>query len=150
MTTSISNQSAEQLARERAAKETRPVSKPSAPVELVRTLASRFIIVMLCVTMVLSTLAYGTVHYWALAFFQLGALSLIVLWVVDAWRSRTLRFSRNALQLPLLGLILLGLVQLLPIGTHEGSAGSLSAPPVKSLSLDPYSTRLALIQIGAL
>jgi O-antigen ligase len=117
---------------------------------LVRTLASRFIIVMLCITIVLSTLAYGTVHYWALAFFQLGALSLIILWVVDAWRSRMLRFSRNALQLPLLGLILLGLIQLLPFGTQTSAAGGLAAPPVKSLSLDPYSTRLALVQISAL
>src|SRR5436305_7609288 len=150
MTTSISNLSAEQLARETAAKETRPASKSSAPIELVRTLASRFIIVLLCITIVLSTLAYGTVHYWALAFFQLGALSLIILWVVDAWRSRTLRFSRSALQLPLLGLILLGLIQLLPFGTQTSAAGALAAPPVKSLSLDPYSTRLALIQISAL
>jgi O-antigen ligase len=116
----------------------------------VRTLASRFIIVMLCVTIMLSTLAYGTVHYWALAFFQLGAFSLIILWLVDAWRSRTLRFSRNALQLPLLGLILLGLVQLLPIGTQAEATAALSAPPVHSLSLDPFSTRLALVQIGAL
>jgi O-antigen ligase len=151
MTTSISKLEAEQLARETAAREIAPASNSSsAPVELVRTLASRFIIVMLCVTIVLSTLAYGTVHYWALAIFQLGALSLIVLWAVDAWRSRTLRFSRNALQLPLLGLILLGLVQLLPIGNQAGAAGALATSPVNSLSLDPFSTRLALIQISAL
>jgi O-antigen ligase len=141
---------AEQLARETAAKETGPVSKPPARVELVRTLASRFIIVMLCITMVLSTLAYGTVHYWALAVFQIGALILVILWAVDAWRSRTLRFSRNTLQLPVLGLILLGLVQLLPIGSQANAAEALSATPVKSLSLDPYSTRLALVQIGTL
>jgi O-antigen ligase len=150
MTTSISKLAAEQLTRETAAKETQTASNRSAPVELVRTLASRFIILMLCVTIVLSTLAYGTVHYWALAFFQLGAFSLCILWLVDAWRSRTLRLSRNALQLPLLGLILLGLVQLLPIGTQANATAVLSAPPVSSLSLDPFSTRLALVQIGAL
>src|SRR5438128_12692285 len=104
MTTSISKLAAEQLTRETTAKEVVPASsKSSAPVELVRTLASRFIILVLCIAVVLSTLAYGTVHYWALAVFQLGAVTLIILWAVDAWRSRTLRFSRNALQLPLLG-----------------------------------------------
>lgn len=115
-----------------------------------RTLASRFIIVVLCITIVLSTLAYGTVHYWALAVFELGALSLVVLWMVDAWRSRTLRLSRNLLQLPLVGLILLGLVQLLPLGTQANAPDALAASAVKSLSLDPYSTRLVLVQIGAL
>jgi len=116
----------------------------------VRTLASRFIIVIVCVCVVLSTLAYGTVHYWALALFQLGAVGIVIFWAVDAWRSRTLRFSRNILQVPLIGLILLGLLQLLPLRSQAGNAGALSVPPISSLSLDPYSTRLALVQIGAL
>ncbi len=86
----------------------------------------------------LSALAYGTVHYWALAAFEIGAAALVVLWAVDAWRSRKLRFSRSPLQLPLLGLFLLGLFQLLPL--RGGGA----------LSLDSYSTRLALVQVAAL
>jgi O-antigen ligase len=114
-----------------------------------RTLASRFIFLILCVTIVLSTLAFGTVHYWSLAVFQAGAALVIVLWAVDAWTSRTLRISRNALQWPLLGLILIGLVQLLPLGREMG-ASALSISTVKSLSLDPYSTRLTLIQLTAL
>jgi O-antigen ligase len=117
---------------------------------LVRTLASRFIIVTLCVAIVLSTLAYGTVHYWSLAVFELGAAALVVLWVVDAWRSRRLRLSRNWLQLPLIGLFLLGLFQLLPLRQNGDGAGALSLAPVSSLSIDPYSTRLALVQLAAL
>lgn len=111
-----------------------------------RTLASRFIIVMLSIALMLSTLAYGTVHYWALALFQLGAVSIILLWAVDAWRSRTLRFSRNPIQLPVIGLVVLGLFQLLPLRS-AGGAAALSAQPISSLSLDPYSTRLVLVQI---
>lgn len=117
--------------------------------DLVRTLASRFIIVMLCIAIVLSALLYGTVHYWSLALFELGACIIVLLWMVDAWRSRTLRISRNSLQWPLIGLMLLGLVQLLPLRSAS-DAGALSAPPVSSLSLDPYSTRLAIVQILAL
>jgi O-antigen ligase len=146
MTTSISNASAEQLEQDNRAKEAHVTPQP---VELVRTLASRFIIVTLCVALVLSALAYGTVHYWSLAVFEIGACALVLMWAVDAWRSRTLRFNRSALQLPLMGLFLLGLVQLLPLGNHAG-ADVLNAEPVRSLSLDPYSTRLALVQIAAL
>lgn len=121
-----------------------------APVELVRTLASRFIIVTLCVAIILSALAYGTVHYWSLAVFELGACALVILWVVDAWRSRRLRLSRNPLQWPLIGLFLLGVFQLLPLKANGDGAGALANAAVSSLSIDPYSTRLALVQLMAL
>jgi hypothetical protein len=117
----------------------------------VRTLASRFVIITLCASIVLTALAYGTVHYWSLAVFEIGACALVVLWVVDAWRSRRLRLSRNILQLPIIGFILLGLFQLLPLRSSGGAAtGALSNTPVSSLSIDPYSTRLVLVQLAAL
>ena len=112
------------------------------------TLASRFVFLIICVAIVLSALAYGTVHYWALALFNLGALTILVLWIVDGWVLGTLRISRNLLQLPLLGTLLLGLVQLLPLRTIV--AGSLSAEVTQALSLDPHSTRLVLIQLSTL
>jgi O-antigen ligase len=149
MTTSISKAATEQLARETAAAvETKSTAKRS--VEPVRTLASRFIILILCITIVLSTLAYGTVHYWSLAIFELGSCVLVLLWAVDAWRSRTFRISRNLLQVPIVGLLLLGLIQLLPIRSNADTGGALLSSPVSSLSIDPYSTRLALVQIVAL
>jgi O-antigen ligase len=152
MTTSISNVSQEHPALAETRAETKPALKPPALADPVRTLASRFIIVMLCIAIVLTALLYGTVHYWSLALFELGACALVILWMVDAWRSRTLRVSRSFLQLPLIGLMLLGLVQLLPLGNSSAAdaGGALSVPPVNSLSIDPYSTRLALVQILAL
>jgi len=117
---------------------------------LVRTLASRFIIVMLCLAIVLSALVYGTVHYWSLAIFEIGACVIVLLWVVDAWRSRTFRISRSLLQGPLVGLVVLGLVQLLPLRSYADAGGALSIPAISSLSVDPYSTRLAIVQIVAL
>ena len=59
---------------------------------------------MICVAIVLSALAYGTVHYWALALFNLGGVTILLLWVLDAWTLGIFRVSRNALQLPLLGI----------------------------------------------
>jgi O-antigen ligase len=91
---------------------------------------------VICIAIVLSALAYGTVHYWALGLFNLGGLTILVLWVLDGWRLGSVRVSRNALQLPLLGALVLGLIQLLPLR--------------ETLSLDPYSTRLVLVQLATL
>jgi len=118
-----------------------------------RTLASRFIILVLCLAVLLSTLAFGGVQAWALAFFQAGACLVALLWTVDAWRTRRLRLSRNLLQLPLVGLFLIGLVQLLPLGGMGGggeAVGGLTNAPANTLTLDPHATRFALIQLGSL
>lgn len=101
--------------------------------ELPRTIWSRFIILMLCLAVVTTTLAFGTVHAWSLAAFQLSAAVVFALWMLDAWRTRVLRISRNALQLPLLGLFAVGLFQL--------GAG---------LSFDPQATRVSLVQLAGL
>ena len=112
------------------------------------TLASRFAFLIVCLAIILSAVAYGTVHYWALALFFLGAVAVVILWVVDSWNLGSVRLNRNPLQFSLLGMMLLGIVQLLPLRT-PGASG-LSVPFVKSLSLDPYSTRLELVQTCAL
>ncbi len=127
MTTSISNAQAETLSRETERAE---IAKVDAPPEVVRTIASRFIILTICLAIVLSTLAYGTVHSWSLAVFATGAALIIFFWAVDAWRSRTLRVSRNVLQLPLACLILVGLIQLLPLG---GAANQTSTAGVSTV-----------------
>ena len=82
---------------------------------LAHTMASRFLFLHICLTLVLSALAYGSVHYWALAIFAGGAALAVILWLADGWRLGALRLSKNVLQLPLLGLIGLGLFQLLPL-----------------------------------
>lgn len=98
---------------------------------------------------VMTTLTYGTVHYWALGAFALTAAGIVVLWCVDGMVLRSVQISLNALQLPLLGLIVVGLIQLLPLGSTANNAG-LALPLSRSLSLDPYATRLVLVQLTAL
>lgn len=148
MTTSTSNAQAGELLRaDLAAPPLPPASSapPSLPPgaasasarELPRTLWSRFIILMLCLAVVTTTLAFGTVHAWSLAAFQLSAAIVFALWMFDAWRTRVLRVSLNPLQLPLVGLFVVGLVQLLPLG---GAA----------LSFDPQATRVSLVQLAGL
>ncbi len=112
------------------------------------TLASRLIFLTLCVGIVLSTLAYGTVHYWALAAFSLSAVGIVCLWSVDGLVIRSTRISLNRLQVPILGMIALGLIQLLPLRAPDNAGLSLS--PVRTLSLDPYATRLIIVQVASL
>jgi O-antigen ligase len=147
MTTSLSSQ-------ENSAHSTQDIDLATRPerftvYRIKHTLASRFAFLLVCVAITLSALAYGTVHYWALSFFFLGAVAILILWVVDSWNLGTVRINRNVLQLPVLGMLLLGIIQLLPL-RNSGQASGLSVPFVKSLSLDPYATRLVLVQTLAL
>lgn len=123
------------------------------PLAPAHTLASRFVLLLVCLAVVLSALAFGTVHAWSLAVFQAGAGVIVLLWALDAWPTRTLRLSKNILQLPLVGLFVVGLVQLLPLaGAAAGGGGGDAAglAPARPLSLDPYATRMTLVQTAAL
>lgn len=147
MTTSISN-----VAVNGAAAVTGETTDAPAAATILRvrhTLASRFVFLGLCVAIVLTALAFGTNHNWALAIFNLGALAIVFLWLLDGLKLGVLRLSRNPLQLPLLGMLLLGLIQLLPLRSAE-AVDLLSIPAVKSLSLDPYATTLILADVATL
>ncbi len=148
MTTSVSSGEISTLPREHS----QAISSSSRERSLHRiehSLASRFLFLTICTAIILSTLAYGTVHYWALSLFNLGALAILLLWAADSWRLKLLRISRNVLQLPLLGLIALGAIQLLPLRPGTNTVLS-TVEPARTLSLDPYSTRLVLVQLAAL
>lgn len=114
------------------------------------TIASRFIILAICLAVMLTTFAFGTVHSWSIGLFHAGAGFIVVAWAADAWRTKRLRVSRNILLWPLVGLFVLGLAQLLPLGGEGSGGNSLSVAAVRSLSLDPYTTRFVLIQLFAL
>jgi O-antigen ligase len=146
MTTLTSSQA---LVAQTEARPPRRASEAAPPPARRRhTLASRFAFLIICVSIVLTTLAYGTVHYWALAIFTLAAVLLVLLWATDGFVLRSVQVPVNPLQWPLVGLILLGLFQMLPLRTHD--AAGLPLSPVRSLSLDPYATRLVVVQLAAL
>jgi O-antigen ligase len=151
MTTLISNAAAKSLTLKENAQLGLSQSQEAAgaPLRLPHTIASRFLFLTLCVAIVLSALAYGTVHYWAMALFDLGGVLVIALWIADGWRLGTLRVSRNVLQMPLLGIVVVGLAQLLPLRAAD-NAGVLTGAVSRTLSLDPYATRLVLVQITTL
>ena len=145
MTTSIFNAAAVRAepAPATPAKETTPQTARRR-----HTLASRLAFLTLCLAIALTTLAYGTVHNWALAIFCLSAIGLVCLWAIDAFVLRSAQIPVNPLQWPVVGMIVLGLIQLLPLRAHDDAGLSLST--VRSLSLDPYATRLVIVQVSML
>jgi O-antigen ligase len=114
---------------------------------------SRFsgaIFFLLCAIPVLSTIAFGAVDAWAMGVLAIAAAIIALLWAAESWRYDEFRFSLNSLQIPILGLILIGLVQLLPFGNSGISTDLLSVPASNALSLDPYATRLFIVRLVTL
>ncbi len=131
----------------------------SIPTASDATLASRLLFGVLCLTIVLSALAFGTNNTWALGLFQTLAGASVVLWIIDAWRQQRLIVSRNLLQIPLAGLLLIAFIQLLPSGNgnidlsqinEQTSVAAIVAKASATLSFDPNATRLAMIKVWAL
>lgn len=102
---------------------------------------------VVCASLIFAGVAFGAVDFWALGILSLLSGLIAVLWFADAWRSKIFRFSLNPLQIPLLGLILIGVIQLLPLRSLDIPNELLSVPAVSSLSLAPYQTRLAIVQL---
>lgn len=98
---------------------------------------------------ILTTVFFGTVHDWALATFAATAAGLVCLWCLDGLTLRSVQLNRNAVQWPLLGLIALGLFQLLPLRSSADDAG-IGLSLTHALTLDRYATQLVLVQLIAL
>jgi O-antigen ligase len=103
------------------------------------------IFVLLCFVPIISTVAYGAVDVWALGFLTIFAGAIAILWLFESFFSKEFRFSTNILQIPVIGLILIGLIQLLPLRSANIPSDLLSVAATNSLSLDAYSTRFAVI-----
>ena len=100
---------------------------------------------LLLIIPMLSMAAFGAVDMWAFGILAIFAAGILSLWFFDAKGTGSFRFSSDLLQLPLIAMIGLGLFQLLPLGGEN--IESLSISPVGSLSLDPYSTRIFVVQL---
>jgi O-antigen ligase len=103
------------------------------------------IFAVLCGILIFSAIAFGAVDAWTLGVLSLVSAIIIILWSVDSWKGKGFTFSPNLIQLPVLGLILIGLIQLLPL--RSVSTELLSVSPVQTLSIAPYQTRFAIIQL---
>ncbi len=112
-----------------------------------RTGPDRAAFFLLCSIPMLAMVGFGAVDFWAIAFLAAFAFILTALWFADGWFRGSFRYSTNSLQLPLLGLFIVGILQLLPLGDSEAN-GLLPGPASNALSYEPFATRLFLIRLG--
>lgn len=111
------------------------------------TFLSKVIFILLPVIFILATIAYGSVDAWALGLLSVGAGLIMILWLLDSFFKKEFTFSTNLLQLPIIALILIGILQILPIASSPVSSDLLSIPAANTLSIDPNTTRLAVITL---
>lgn len=105
------------------------------------------VVVLICVSLIVSTIAFGAVDMWALALMSLATTLIGVFWIIDAWKFGGIRISGSLLQVPLSGMILIGLIQLLPLRNADIPTDLLAVPTTNSLTLDANATGFAVIQL---
>src|SRR5688500_713784 len=94
---------------------------------------SSAIFVLLLGMPVCGAILYGAVDSAAWIFISIGWAAILLLWLTESWRAGGFVINTSPLLLPLVGLLLIALIQLLPISAI--------------LSLDPYSTRFFAIRL---
>ncbi|MEK7830427.1 MAG: hypothetical protein AAB401_05030, partial [Acidobacteriota bacterium] len=100
------------------------------------------IVIGLLVVIVFATLAHGVVEPWSVLAFELLAALLVLMWAIKAAIEKQIRLEIPPPLWPVIGLILLGLVQSLAITNAAGVR--------QSLSLDVEATRRTVLALVAL
>ncbi|GAC1396381.1 MAG: O-antigen ligase [Pyrinomonadaceae bacterium] len=112
----------------------------------VARLLDNFIFGALLVWITLAAIPYGTVEPWAQGLFEVGIFALTALWMIEGWLSRRWFVGEHRLLIPLLFIALYMCVQLVPYGTETIAGVTVH----RTMSVDPYDTRLVLAEFGAL
>lgn len=108
---------------------------------------SRTIFALLFLIPIFAVLLYGSTDVSALIPLAILTAVLVGGWIVRSWRSGILELNLDTIQIPLIGLLALGLVQLLPFGYAGIQPGVLSTAPSSALSIDPFWTRIFVIRL---
>ncbi len=95
---------------------------------------SKTIFVLLCLMPCFSTILFGAVDNITWMWISVLAAIMFLLWLGEEWNAGGFLINTSPLQLPLIGLIAIGLVQILPFGSF-------------AISLDPYATRFFVIRL---
>jgi O-antigen ligase len=95
---------------------------------------------------VFSTILFGGVDNTTWILISIFWLAIVCLWAADAWKGKGLLINTSILQVPLAGILVIGLIQLLPLRGSDVSE-ALGMPASHSLSLDPFATRFFLLHL---
>jgi O-antigen ligase len=95
-------------------------------------IAMKMLRIGLCLLFAFSVLALGTVEVWSESILEIGAAALFLWWAILAYRNSGSKVYWNPLNGPLLGLVVIGLLQLIFHGTAY-----------------PFLTRTMLLKLAA-
>ncbi|NBO64835.1 MAG: hypothetical protein EBU88_08335, partial [Acidobacteria bacterium] len=90
----------------------------------------------------MTPLPYGAVEAWSTSLWELAVFGLLVLWGVDVLIRGQLRIGGGWMVWPLVGLLFIGLLQLMPL-LPVSSVGR------ATITIDPFVTTQAVIRIAA-
>src|SRR5438067_10769114 len=96
-------------------------------IEDARSRLSTAIFLLLCFVPVFNTVLFGGVDNITWVMVPVLAAIIVLLWLIHSWKNDGLVLDTSTLQLPLLGLLAIGLIQLLPLG--GASTGDLLSVP---------------------
>ena len=94
-----------------------------------------------------ANLAFGGVSSGSFAFVTALTAVVAILWAVRSLKDRDLKITLDPAMIAIGGLLLLGLLQLLPIADPGVPDGVLSSGASRALSVEPNATRLAIIKL---
>ncbi len=112
------------------------------------TTISRIVFFLLCALIVFTTLAYGAVHQPIIALAYLIVALAVVLWAVDSFRTGVFKFSRSALQIPVLLTFVYAVVQIVPFGSLAEVGGLTGIR--RTISIEPFWTQMFAFHLLAL
>jgi O-antigen ligase len=96
---------------------------------------------------VTSTILFGGVDTISWVLISIVWLAIVLLWLAETRKGKGLLVNPSSLQIPIAGLLLIGLIQLLPIGGGADS-GTLAVDASRSLTMDPYATRFFVLHLA--
>lgn len=108
---------------------------------------NRTIFFLLFLVPVVMTLAFGGTDTWALMMLFAMISLLGGTWIVHSIRRGEFEINADTMLLPIVGLIALGLFQLLPLGNAGIPEGVISATPSAALTQDQFATRIFLARL---
>lgn len=99
--------------------------------------------VLVCAVPMFATVVFGAVDSATWVFITIFWAAIVLLWLAEAWDGGGLALNTSLLQIPIAGLLMIGIIQLLPLGGSDvaGIGGA------RALSLDPYATRLFVLRL---
>lgn len=99
--------------------------------------------VLLCALPIVVTLLFGGVDNATWLLVTLAAVTLTFIWLAESWRSGGFLINASRLQLPLIGFALIGIVQIVPLGSYELDGVTV----FRSLSMDAFATKMFLTRL---